>query len=127
MASLTLARARRHKVKRGTPKPFCKTCGINRVKTHGNDYCSPQCVPKAVRSAAGRKGRKNFAFRRRTQCFSADLDRLGQRPTREDMLAVMNTVYKRAYNTGFQAALSVRERKEHPGIALAQAEERGAA
>lgn len=110
---------RTNKVKRGTPKPLCRACKVNRVKDHGGKYCSVACVPRSVRSAAGSKGRKTFAYRRRAMAYRADVDRLGRTPTREDILAVLQTVYVRAYNSGFQLGLRAAETRDTSALARA--------
>jgi len=82
-------------------------------------------VPKAIRQANCRKGRKTWAYKRRSAAFRADLERLGQRVSREDLLDVFQAIYKRAYNSGFQCGRALSAADE--GIAFAAARERGAA
>lgn len=116
---------RTHKFKRGTPKPICKGCLVARVKDHSAKYCCVACIPRSVRAAACTKGRKNFAYRRRAATYRNDLDGLGRTPTREDILAVLQKVYVRAYNAGFQVGL--RAAMTDDRFALARAQERNAA
>lgn len=117
--------ARVQKIRRGTPKPICLTCKVNRVRAHHNKYCSPACVPRSVRVENCRRGRKTFAYRRRAMAFRADLERLGRTPTREDLVALLHTVYRRGYNAGFQ--VGCRAAKEGDTQSLRLARERGAA
>ncbi len=104
---------------------LCRTCGVNRVKDPKHTFCSPGCVPRSVRQDNCRRGRKTFAYRRRALSFREDLDRLGRTPTREDMLAIFQRVYRRAYNSGFQAGRTARLMGDVG--ALTRAMERGAA
>jgi hypothetical protein len=92
-----------------------------RVRGAKNKYASFGCIPKAVRIAAGRKGRKNYAYRRRAEAFRADLERMPQSFTREDLLELLQRVYVRAYNSGFQQG------KRADAEALDRARARGAA
>jgi hypothetical protein len=94
-----------HRHKRGSLKPLCKGCGLIRVKSHQNRYCSLACVPRSVRAEGGRRGRRVYAYRRRAMAYRDDLERLGRTPTREDIIDMLHTVYKRAYNTGYQVAM----------------------
>jgi hypothetical protein len=87
---------RRRKLRR-----FCK-CGCKQRVIENVHRWLPGHMPASVRSDAGRKGRQNFAYRRRALCFRADLEQLGRTPTREDLLAVFHRVYKRGYNSGYQ-------------------------
>ena len=91
-----------HRFKRGTPKPFCQTCKVKRVRNHTNKFCSQACVPRSIRQDNCQRGRKTFAYRRRAQLFRADLARIDKRIPREELMAVVWTIYKRAYNSGFQ-------------------------
>ena len=85
----------------GALKPLCRAgCG-ERVKTWANRWCSPKCIPPESRITAGQKGRKTFAYRKRAEMFSADVDRLPARMTREDLMASHMRVYYRGYNAGF--------------------------
>jgi hypothetical protein len=113
-----------HKFKRGSSKPLCKACGA-RCKTFTAKYCSLACVPRQVRADACRKGRQTFAYRRRAAAYREDLSRLGRTPTREDIVAILHRVYKRAYNTGYQVAL--RAAVSGDRHALTRAKERDAA
>lgn len=105
-------------------------CGCGRVvksRRAAAKWASQACVPRSVRAANCRKGRRTYAYRRRALAFKADLDRVvGRSLTREDLLAVLQAVYKRAYNTGFQAGKSAARRGD-VAIALAAAKEREAA
>lgn len=114
-----------HKHKRGTPKPLCLTCQTERVSSFQNKYCSVACIPVSVRVAAGSKSRKAYAYRRRAMAYRDDLERLGRKPTREDVLAILHTVYQRAYNSGYQAAKHAAVVRDHG--ALGRARERDAA
>jgi hypothetical protein len=97
-------------------------CGV-RVKGRKNRYASIHCIPHATRVAAGRKGRKNYAYRRRAEVFRADLERLPRQLTREDLLELLMRVYRRSYNSGFQAG----QRTQDPELDLLRARDRGAA
>lgn len=114
-----------HKHKRGSLKPLCQGCGVVRVKSFQNKYCSVACVPLSVRSEGGRRGRRVYAYRRRALAYRGDLERLGRTPTREDIIAMLHKVYKRGYNTGYQVAL--RSALTNDRYALQRAKERDAA
>ena len=101
-----------------TQYPKCKTCG-HTVKGRDNRFCSPACVPKSIRQDNYRRGRKTFAYRRRALCFRSDLERLGRSFSREELLTVFWTVYKRGYVTGFKTGRA--------GSSFQDAVERGAA
>lgn len=88
-------------VRRGDLKPFCHTCGQNRVKTWVNKYCSAECVPKSVRQANCQKGRKTFAYRRRAVIFREHLARMDRSITREELTEVFWSIYRQAYASGF--------------------------
>ena len=105
--------------KRGDLKPFCQTCRVNRVKHWYNRFCCYDCVPRSVRQEGCRKGRRNFAYRRRAQMFRADLARIDRNVTREELIDLFWLIYKRAYNAGFQVG--------QDGGRLEDAVERGAA
>lgn len=112
---------------RRLPHPLCLTCGLHRVKGAHNKYCCAACVPRALRVANCRQGRRTYAYRRRSLAFKADLERIAGRPlTRGDLLAVFQTVYKRAYNSGFQAGKGAARRGDE-ALSLAAARDREAA
>lgn len=105
---------------------LCATCGIRRVKGAHNRFCSQACVPRSLRQANCRKGRKTFAYRRRALAFRGDLERIGRSTTREDLLDVFNAIYKRAYNSGFQTGKKRRDELD-AAMVLPAARDRGAA
>jgi hypothetical protein len=91
------------------PLPLCETCGVNRVtrmfRTTGvRTRFSPRCVPGSIKAEGARKGRKNSAHRLRAKLFRSDVQRIvtGERLTHEDLMALLMTVYRRGYNTGFK-------------------------
>lgn len=97
-------------------------CGCGqRVKQHRCRWATPQCVPAAIRAAGARKSRRAWAYKRRAAGFRADLAQLEQNITREDLLEVMNRVYRRAYLAGYRQG----QTREVDGLQRAQ--ERGAA
>ena len=87
--------------RRSGQKPFCKNCHVTRVKQWANDYCSSACVPRSLRQAGGRKGRLDFAYRKRAATFRSDLERLPRHCSREDLLDILMRVYKRGYHSGY--------------------------
>lgn len=92
--------------RRTGPKPLCR-CGCGqRVKGYENTWATPQCVPKSLRSAGAKKGRRTFAYRRRALLFRAELEVLLARPTlsREDITVAFNKVYDRGWRNGWHTA-----------------------
>jgi len=89
------------------PRRSC-LCGCGRLcKSAKGTYATPQCVPRAVRSAGGRKGRVNYAYQRRRIFFAEALARLtadGRSLTTERILGVFDQVYDRGWQTGYHAA-----------------------
>ncbi len=92
--------------RRTGPKPLCQ-CGCGeRVKGWHQTYATPQCVPFAIRSAAAKKARRLFAYRRRAIFFREQIERLfsgGPQITREDIATVFDAVYDRGWTNGYHA------------------------
>lgn len=60
-------------------------------------------VAKPDRRLAGHKGRATFAYRCRARLFAREVESLrGRSLTREELLAVFQRIYYRAYNAGYQ-------------------------
>lgn len=84
-----------------TQYPLCATCGT-RVKGRDNRYCCQGCIPKSIRQAACRKGRKTYAYRRRAILLKRYLDRLsGRSITREELIDVLWEYGKTQYHNGY--------------------------
>ena len=108
--------------------PLCATCHTNRVKGRNNRFCSPQCVPRAIRADNCRRGRKTYAYRRRAVMLKRFLDRVsGRTITREVLCDLLWEFGKVRYQAGFQVGRSVAKRGDDWRQALADAQERGAA
>jgi hypothetical protein len=88
-------------------EPFREcACGCGqRVKSKKCRWFSPQCVPLTVRQENGAKSRRAFAYRKRAATFRKDLERLPQRLTHGDLLELLQRVYMRSYNSGYQQGL----------------------
>lgn len=88
------------------PTPRC-ACGCGRrVRSAKNLWATLACVPRSVRAAGARKGRRNFAYRKRRELFSRELaDLQGRTLTREALLDAFKRIYTRGYNSGYQAGL----------------------
>jgi hypothetical protein len=81
----------------------CETCG-GPVKDRRRKYCRQTCVPFTVRSEGGRLGRKNFARKHRALKFREEIARLTSGKTKvstDDLLAVFDAIYDRAYLCGW--------------------------
>jgi hypothetical protein len=93
--------------KRVGPKPLCEAgCG-QRVKDWRCRWCSTGCVPHALREAAIRKARTNWAYRRRALFFRTVVARLtapDHKLTREDLLDSFAVVYRQGWTNGYHAA-----------------------
>jgi hypothetical protein len=86
-----------------TLKPFCR-CGCGRrVKRLPNVHYERACRPKESFSAASRKGNRAYSYKSRRLKFQAELEQLPQRLTREDLVAAFYRIYRRAYNSGWNA------------------------
>ena len=106
--------------------PLCR-CGCGRQVNHRHGkYASIACIPRELRVANCRKGRATYAYRRRAVAFKGDLDlltRAGRRVSREDLLAILQRVYRRAYNSGFQCGLRAGRLRDNQAIEFARARE----
>lgn len=103
--------------------PLC-ACGCGaRVKRSKCRYASVECIPREIRQAAGSKGRRTYAYRRRAMAYRQDLERLGRHPTREDLLTVFHRIYRRGYNSGFQVGRIAGATQDTGSIARARARE----
>jgi hypothetical protein len=91
----------------GRHRKFC-ACGCGEpVKLRRNTWLRghvPLAQIMAQRAAASRSN----VFKIRSERFRQDLDRLGKRITREDLMALLADVYDR----GYQAAYQMRKREE---------------
>jgi len=93
------------------PLPNCETCGNPvkdrwRVKGVPTRFCSNQCVPRALRSAGGRRGRLQAAVRRRLARHRGHLKRLQElgRVSGEDLLATFAAISREEYHRGYSAS-----------------------
>ena len=88
-------------------KPLCG-CGCGqRVRQWRHRYLTPAHVPHAVRSQAGAKGRRAYAFAARAKRFEATyalLTREGRRLTKETILTVFAEIERTAYRNGYHAS-----------------------
>lgn len=89
---------------RPRPLAFCLCGCARRVKSHARRYYSQACVPATIRTEGAKKGRKNFAMRRRAVLFRDQLRRLDRKVTREDLLSIFMDIYRLAYARGHRAA-----------------------
>lgn len=90
------------------PIPNCETCGTPcKRRKNGKKlarFCSPGCIPRALRVAGGHKGRATFAYRVRAAKFRDELQRMeGQRITTEALFEVFCRIYRRGYISGFRS------------------------
>lgn len=58
-------------------------------------------MPANYRANLWAQTRHRYAYKRRALLFKKELDRLGTRFTREDLVVVLNDVRKRGYQSGF--------------------------
>ena len=100
--------------------PICETCRVTRVKGRRNRFCCAGCVPKSVRQANCRKGRKTYSQQRRALMLDRFVNRLPQRTTKADIKTVMWEYGRLQYNYGFKAG-------RYYDAPLEDAVERGAA
>jgi hypothetical protein len=102
--------------KRKYPIRYC-ACGCQRRvlrKKPSSRWATPQCVPKAVRQAAGRRSREVYSMRRRALRFKDLCDRLcanGGRITRGDLLAAFQELANREWYNGYQSCDQKWERR----------------
>lgn len=91
---------------------ICETC--RREYTSGakhQKYCCISHMPRAVKQAAGRKGREKGARTKRLKRFYEEIARLPQRLTREDLLVVFQQIYARG-----RRSAQAYERVEHQRV-----------
>jgi len=98
--------------RRRTPKPFC-LCGCNRrVKSWRKNcrYYERACIPPEKRSAWGGMNTRKSAYRVRAIKFQKELQQLGDRITREDLLACFQRIYECGYKSGHDAGRHFRQK-----------------
>ena len=84
----------------------CLTCGLP-VKHAGRKYHAA-CVPRAIRSAAGKKARRNVAYRQRSMRFHLEFARFfssGRIVTKELIIDFGDALYRRGFQSGYSAAI----------------------
>lgn len=102
--------------------PWCATCRVVRVKGRDNQFCSQACVPREVRAANCRKGRKTYAYRRRAIFLKRHLDALaGKNITREELCSVLWACRVEGYHAGYHVG------RRGQAQAFVDAQERGVA
>ena len=105
----------RSKGQRHSPKPLplC-ACGCGLPVRCRFSTWRRECVPTSFRREGGVRGRRSYAYTRRSLRFEQDLQRLttdGKRITRERLLETFEAIYDRAYHIGYQACTAKLDRR----------------
>ena len=86
-------------------------CGCGRPRLQKCRYATRACMPHEERVRLASQSRLASAWRARALRFKADLDRLERKVTREDLMALLYTVYRRGYHAGRSQGVRERARK----------------
>ena len=97
--SRVVAQPSQRSVSRKKPRP-CK-CGCGGDTGTRHHLWIPGHYTRQHRADNWARTRRTWAYKRRAQVFLREIDRLGRRCTREDLLAIMQDVDRRGYMSGF--------------------------
>ena len=89
---------------RKKPCALC-LCGCGRrVKYHYRKFYEWACIPRGFGADPRRRGRKKWAYQKRTEKFGELFtDLRGKNLTREDLFVLYQQVYQKGYRAGWEA------------------------